>query len=461
MSVTASLAPRLNRFGEWLLHHQAVLRRTQWVVVGLYTLLVALPAFLPLPGRAAHLWNNVTLAAQFAFWGIWWPFVLLSMVLVGRMWCGFFCPEGALSEAASRKGRGLAVPRWISWGGWPFVAFVCTTVYGQMVSVYQYPRPALLILGGSTVAAVAVGYVWGRNKRVWCRYLCPVNGVFNLLAKLAPLHFRVDAEAWHASQLRHDKVEPVICAPLVPIRTMKGTNGCHMCGRCHGMRGAVTLSVRAPNHEIVHVAGSGKADPWQTALILFGLMGVAFGAFDWPASPLYVAVKQALAEALLDRGIAWPLEATLPWWLFTDYPDRHDVMSVLDGAVLLGHIGGVAVTMGCALLGALALAAGASGSWSWRRLHHLAQTYIPMAGCGVFLGLSALTVSLLRAEGLALAWVTPARMALLAGASGWSLWLAWQVAGVYSHGPRRALSTLFAGLGLAMAVAGWAQLFWG
>ena len=114
------------------------------------------------------------------------------------------------------------------WGGWPFVAFALTTVYGQLVSVYQYPLAVLAVLGGSTVAAMIVGYLYGRNKRVWCKYLCPVNGVFNLLAKLAPWHFKVDEE-WRHPVIR---IEPISCAPLVPLRHMKGAGDCHVCGRC-------------------------------------------------------------------------------------------------------------------------------------------------------------------------------------------------------------------------------------
>ena len=148
----------------------------QWGVVGVYVVLLAVPAFLPLPQGAAHIWTNLTLFAQFVFWGLWWPFVLLSMVLVGRLWCGLLCPEGA-AERARRPNMGAAAPCRIGCNGraGPFVAFVLTTIYGQMTSVYQYPGPALIVLGGSTVAAMAVGYLWGRNKRVWCRFLCPVD----------------------------------------------------------------------------------------------------------------------------------------------------------------------------------------------------------------------------------------------------------------------------------------------
>ena len=458
-AATRSAGDLTRRLGGWLHRHQRTIRRLQWAVVGAYLVLVAVPAALPLPGRAAHLWNDLTLFAQFVFWGIWWPFVLLSMVIVGRAWCGLFCPEGALTEFVSARGRGRHVPRWLTWAGWPFVAFACTTIYGQMVSVYQYPKPVLVILGGSTLGAVVVGYLYGRNKRVWCRYLCPVNGVFALLAKLAPVHFRVDRAAWDASPHPGAAAAPVNCAPLVPIRTMRGASQCHMCGRCDGFRGAVAMSPRAPNAEIV-AGAAGRTDPWETALIFFGLMGIAAGAFHWSDSAWFVAVKQTLAEWLVDHGILWPLEASAPWWILTDYPERNDVLTLLDGAVLIGYIAATALTVGAVLSALTALATRALAGWSWARFHHLAQSLVPLAGCGVFLGLSALTVTMLRGEGLDMRWVNELRAVLLAGASLWSVWLAWRIAGRSAGGPRRIAAAASIALACLAADAGWINLFW-
>lgn len=455
------LAAALAGFGEWLRRNQKLIQRVQWIVVLVYLVLVSVPALLPLPGRTAHIWSNLTLFAQFAFWGIWWPFVLLSMVLVGRAWCGIFCPEGALTEMVSRHSRGLHVPRWLTWKGWPFVAFLGTTVYGQMISVYQYPKPALLILGGSTAAAIAVGYLYGRNKRVWCRYLCPVSGVFGLLAKLAPVHFRVDDDAWARSRHAHNAgVTAVNCAPLVPLRTMKGNHDCHMCGRCSGFRDAIELGARSPNHEIVAVAGAAPK-PVETALIVFGLMGVAAGAFHWSASPWFVDIKQAAAAWLIDHGMLWPLQLNAPWWILTNYAESNDQLTLLDGAVMLFYIAATALVIGALVSACLYAATRSLGPWSPARYHHLAQSLIPIAACGVFLGLSATTASLLKAEGVPFEFITPLRAALLAGAALWSIALAWQIAARSSgSGLRRAGAAGAVALAASVGVFSWALLFW-
>jgi polyferredoxin len=330
-----------------------------------------------------------------------------------------------------------------------------------MTGVYQYPKPALLVLGGSTIAAIAIGYLYGRNKRVWCRYLCPVSGVFALIAKLAPLHFRVDAESWQRSQAAKEKPAPVNCAPLVPLRTMRGASDCHMCGRCSDFRGAIQLARRSPNDEIVRVAGN-TARPWETLLIVFGLMGIATGAFHWTVSPWFVAARQYLAEWLVEAGWFWPLEMSAPWWLLTNYPERSDVLTLLDGGLLLGYILATAAAAGLAVTICLAAATRCLGVWQAGRFHHLAQALIPLAAAGIFLGLSTLTVSQLHMDGIDVPYIGVLRAVILALATLWTIFLAWQVAGLYA--PRmlwRALAVASLMPALAIADAGWFLLLWG
>jgi polyferredoxin len=457
------MAASIARAGQWLQRNGRAIRLVQWSVVLVYAVLVIVPALLPLPGNSAHIWNNLTVFAQFVFWGIWWPFVLLSMLVLGRAWCGILCPEGALTEFASKYGRGKAIPRWMRWGGWPFVAFGITTIYGQMVSVYQYPKAVMLVLGGSTVAAIGIGLLYGREKRVWCKYLCPVNGVFSLLSRLAPFHFKVSEDAWrrsyHEGEHGH-RVIPINCAPLVPLRNMKGNSSCHMCGRCSGHRDAIALSWRSPFDEVVTL-GDKQASAWDTALILFGLLGVAVGGFHWTVSPWFIAIKQNIAAWLIDRNILWPLDANAPWYLFTHYPEQNDAFTWLDGSLVIVYMVATGLVYGTLLTIALAAATRCLGAWRTTRLHHLAQALIPVAGCGVFLGLSATTLSLLRAEHLPLGWASDARLILLALANVASAALAWGVAGRHATGLlRRCAAFACFAFALAIADSAWWLMFW-
>lgn len=452
-------APPLQRLGDAMRRNRCLIIGVQWAVVLFYLVLVTVPAFLPLPGTGSSVLNNLTLLAQFMFWGIWWPFVIVSTLALGRVWCGVFCPEGTLTELASRHGLGRPVPRWLKWGGWPFVAFVITTVYGQLVSVYEYPKAVLLVLGGSTVAAVAVGFIYGKGKRVWCRHLCPVSGVFALLSRLAPLHFRVDREKWDAASPA--RPVPVDCAPLLDMRRMKSGSQCHMCGRCSGHRDAVSLVSRLPGTEVANLKPA-EASAWEARLLVFGVIGTAVGAFQWSSSPWFVAVKTRVAGWLVDQNAFTLLQDNAPWWLMTHYPEANDVFTWLDGLGVLAYIGTAALLLGGWITLWLRLAGALLPGSTKQNGRWLAYALIPLGGLGVFLGLSALTVTLLKAEGVVMPWLPEVRGALLALAGLWSLWLG---AGMTRDLPGVApIAKILAFASLCVAVAGivlpWVFLFY-
>ena len=451
-----ALNRRLGALGDGMRRHAVLIRRLQWAVVLIYALLLVVPAWLPLPDNQARILDNLTLLAQFIFWGIWWPFVLLSVVLFGRVWCGLFCPEGALSEWASQHGLGRGAPRWMRWAGWPSVGFLLTTLYGQLISVYDYAQAALLILGGSTLAAMLVGFLYGRGKRVWCRYLCPVSGVFALLAKLAPVHFQVDEQRWRSNPPPHRP--PPNCAPLLDIRRMRSASACHACGRCSGQRDAVRLIARSGSAEIVELGGE-DGGPWETRLLLYGVIGLAVGAFQWTISPWFIELKQTMAEWLVRHDQLWSLQASAPWWLLTHYPQVNDVFSWLDGLAICLYLGGTAVLLG----GAIQLLVRGGCHMARQPVafaRHLTLCLVPIGAAGLFLGLSSTTVKLLRYEGLAMAWVPAARGLLLAGAIAWSLWLGWRVCQRLTP-QQRAFPLLALLLSNALVGYCWWLQFWG
>ena len=436
--------------------HAGVIRCVQWTVVLFYAVMLVIPALLPLPPAEAGMLNNLTLLAQFLFWGLWWPFVLLSVVLFGRLWCGVLCPEGALSEWASQRGLGRGTPRWMRWGGWPTLAFALTTLYGQLISVYDYAQAALLILGGSTLAAMLVGFLYGRGKRVWCRYLCPVSGVFGLLAKLAPVHFHVDEQRWRDNAPPH--LPPPNCAPLLDIRRMRGASACHACGRCSGQRDAVQLIARSSNEEIVRY-GNNPDNLREVRLLLYGVIGLAMGAFQWTLSPWFISLKQGIAEWLVAHEILWPLEANAPWWLLTHYPQLNDAFTWLDGLAICLYLLAASVLLGGGMQLLVQLASRLAGQTP-AFARQLLLCLIPLGAAGLFLGLSATTVKLLRYEGLALLWVQPTRAALLLAAIGWCLWLSWRVCAGLSAARKTGLCMSMA-LACSLPAYGWWLQFWG
>ncbi len=426
LNVKSYLNQGLAQFGHAMRRHARLIQAVQWCILFVYLLLLIIPVMLDVPPEQASILTHLSLFAQFVFWGLWWPFVMLSVMAMGRLWCGVFCPEGMLTELASKHGKARAIPKFLRWGGWPTLAFISTTVYGQLISVYDYPKAALLILGGSTLVAVLVGYLYGREKRVWCRYLCPASGVFALLARLSPLHFAANEQAWRSYRGANERIN---CAPLLDLRHMSASSQCHMCGRCSGHRQAIRLQLRVPGQEVLHRAGP-KTSRWDAALLLFGVMGLAMGAFQWTASPWFVWLKTKLAEHLIAGEHFALFDDQIPWWILTHSPATGDVFSYLDGVCILlylglasGLIGGLSVALQKLATRCLQTPQGEL-PLPWQ---DLCMALIPMGGIGLFLGLSMMSLSHLRAEGVIFSWVAQARAGMLLIAVLWSCTLAWKL----------------------------------
>jgi hypothetical protein len=205
-------------------------------------------------------------------------------------------------------------------------------------------------------------------------------------------------------------------------------------------------------------------------LLCFGLMGIAIGAFLWSASPWFVTAKQWAATWLVEHDIMWPLMDNAPWFILTHYPDVNDSFSWLDGAGILMFVVGATIVVGGSSFLSLWLAdrlapaaiqadARATG-WIRPGVHKLAQALIPSAGIGVFLGLSATTVNLLKHEGVQAAWAGPVRFTLLTLAVLWTLRLfARLLAQRQTRGWRKAAAWLVLVAGLAPFCMAWVFFF--
>src|SRR4029450_2481586 len=107
------------------------------------------------------------------------------------------------------------------------------------------------------------------------------------------------------------------------------------------------------------------------------------------------------------------------------------------GALVVAYIAVAAVALSAAIFALLGVAALAAPGPRVRNVWRLTHALIPLAGLGVFLGLSSLTVTLAKAEGIGLAWVPWVRGMLLAAGAGWSAYLFWRMLSVVPSLSRR------------------------
>jgi len=160
-----------------------------WAGSMIIFLIMVVLGFVGLPLREESLILNV-------FWAWWWPVYLLAFPIIGRFWCAV-CPfmiTGELLRNISQWIYPHQLKSWPSqwlnkWGAW--------FVWGGFLIIYLWeklwdlPHSAYLsawLLLIITAGAVICTQIY--ERRLWCRYLCPIGGMNGMFAKLAVIELR-------------------------------------------------------------------------------------------------------------------------------------------------------------------------------------------------------------------------------------------------------------------------------
>ena len=115
--------------------------------------------------------------ANLMVWGIWWPVLIVSLLLLGRAWCAV-CPLSSSAEIVQRGwGRQLKPPGWLTQTGpvLALVGFVAIVWVEQVTDMAKHPAYTAILLLSLAFAAIVVGWLFQRHA--WCRYLCPLGAM--------------------------------------------------------------------------------------------------------------------------------------------------------------------------------------------------------------------------------------------------------------------------------------------
>jgi len=417
-------------------------------------ILLFLPLFLSEPLVSDTPLSHFTVTAHYAMWGVWFPLVLLSVVLSGRSWCGLLCPMGAASEWVNKKGLRKPIPRWMRWEGTPIVSFIVITTLGQTVGVRDHPEAIAEVFGGLMLAAIIIGFIYGNKKRAWCRHMCPVGLLLGVYSRLGAVEFTQR----NKKRIGGDQYQQKgICPTMIDISAKEESRHCIECFRCVNpkSKGGLTLRLRRPGEEVENIKAHNpnKAEVW----FFFLGTGSALGGFLWLVLPLYQSLRMQLGEWFIGNEWYW-IGDSGPWWLMSVHPERREVFNWLDFFMIVGFMTAVMLVVATILYGTTLMASkiaarvnDSQSSSEW--FVQLAYQYMPIAMGSLLIGLGGELFNLLGLLGLNVDMIKNAKLILIVVCLQWSYYLGYKILCNQGMSKRRCIGPLIPGMVGSTAVA--------
>ncbi|MDM8561150.1 4Fe-4S binding protein [Candidatus Parabeggiatoa sp. HSG14] len=400
--------------------------------------LIFLPLFLPEPPLNASPLNNFTVFSNFLIWTLWFPLVLLSVILVGRSWCGFFCPQGATSEWVNHYGLQKEIPSWIRWEGTPIVSFLLITILGQTLGVRDHPEAAAGLFGGTMLIAIVIGFLYGKNKRVWCRHLCPIGLLLGIFSRLGVLHFACSKEL--QSTVGEQCTEKGACPMMIDLRFKKESRHCIACQTCvkkSSKAAGMIMKIRSPGEEVSTIHHY-SPNIYETIFLFLGT-GIALSGFLWIVLPFFQEYRHTFGEWLFSYEWYWAGEPG-PNWLMSVHPQRGESFTWIDFFSITSFMLGFMFLLAFVLFATTTLSAWLAIKLKARRsllqsFVELSYQYVPIAMVSLILGLGSELFHVFTWLGFTPQGISIIKFLLFSLAFFWSILLgnqilAWQQVGI-------------------------------
>lgn len=191
------------------------------------TLVVTLLGFFDLQDAEKNLATKLT-------WIVWWPGIIFTFILVGRLWC-VACPIGALNEWTAKLARPeRMLPRALRNLWLATLFFVILTWADEQLGVIRSPRMTAWLIVFLALAAVATGLFF--QRRTFCRYLCPITGLQGLYSMVSPVELRAADRGRCLRRCRQDCYRGNASGTGCPMfefpMTMERNMYCNFCFEC-------------------------------------------------------------------------------------------------------------------------------------------------------------------------------------------------------------------------------------